>query len=77
MPYWIKRILLKSGELVAEKELRHDENYFDGDAPVVGDVIRICCRDRVFDAKVIWGNWRRRDPGQDPKVIVPLRVQEI
>jgi hypothetical protein len=75
MPYWVKRIALRSGELVTERELRPDENYFQGAAPVVGDVIKVRCRDRIFDAKVVWGNWRGREHGAE--VIVPLRVQEI
>jgi hypothetical protein len=27
MPYWVKRILLKSGELVTERELQDDEIF--------------------------------------------------
>lgn len=30
MTYWVKRILLKSGEVVTEHELRHDDNLFHG-----------------------------------------------
>jgi len=52
MPYWVKRILLKSGELVTERELPPDENRFDGPAPVVGDVITVTCRGRQFPAKI-------------------------
>jgi hypothetical protein len=75
MPYWVKRILLKSGELLTEKELSHDENYFQGPAPVVGDVICINCRGRSFDAKVVWGNWPGRNHAAE--TVVPLRVEEI
>jgi hypothetical protein len=53
MPYWIKRIILKSGELVTEKELRLDENKFEGSAPVVGDKLLIKCRGRSFQAEII------------------------
>ena len=60
MPYWIKRILLKSGEVVTERELREDENRFDGPIPVVGDRVTVTCRGRQFEAKVIWGNWPDR-----------------
>ena len=74
MPYWVKRILLKSGELVTERELPPDENRFDGPAPVVGDVITVTCRGRQFPAKIIWGNWRGRQQGE---AMVPLRVEEI
>ena len=75
MAFWVKRILLKSGELVTEHELRPDENYFEGVPPVVGDVIGVSCRGQHFKAKVIWGNWPgRNDLGDGP---VPLRVKEI
>ena len=75
MTYWVKRIFLKSGELVTERELRPDENYSDGEAPVVGDEITISCRGRSFRAKVIWGNWP--DRVHDPSKVVPLRVEEV
>ena len=39
MSYWVKRILLKTGELVTERELRPDENLFGGRAPMAGDNI--------------------------------------
>jgi hypothetical protein len=75
MTYWVKRIKLKSGEIVTERELRHDENLFQGPAPIVGDKIIVTCRGRTFEATVVWGNWSGRDP--DPKgVIIPLRVEE-
>jgi hypothetical protein len=75
MPYWVKRILLRSGELVTEAELRPDENYFQGPVPVVGDVINVRCRGRSFTAKVIWGNWPGRNDAAD--TLVPLRVEEV
>jgi hypothetical protein len=75
VPYWVKRILLKSGELVTEKELSREENYFWGDVPVVGDVINVRCRGRSFDAKVVWGNWPGRNHADG--TVVPLRVEEI
>ena len=74
MPYFVKRIVLKSGELVTERELSADENKFDGPAPVVGDIVTVTCRGREFKALVVWGNWRGRDHGN---AIVPLRVQEL
>ncbi len=77
MPYWVKRIMLKTGEVVTERELRRDENLFDGPAPVVGDQLTITCRGREFEAKVIWGNWPGRNETRDPSVIVPLRVEEF
>jgi hypothetical protein len=78
MPYWVKRIILKSGELVTERELRRDENRSDDPAPVVGDIITVTCRGRTFKARVITGNWRGRkiDNRIEPGVAY-LRVEEI
>ena len=42
---------------MTEEELGRDENYFQGPAPIVGDVINVRCHGRNFDAKVVWGNW--------------------
>lgn len=75
MGYWIKRIVLKSGEVVTERELREDENRFDGPAPVVGDLVEVECRGRKFTATVVWGNWPDRD--HPAEAVVPLRVSEI
>jgi hypothetical protein len=75
MKYWIKRIQLKSGELVTERELLPTENLFDGTPPVVGDVLSVHCRGREFSAKVVWGNWPDRKHSEDS--VVYLRVQEI
>ena len=75
MKYWIKRIILKSGELVTERELQPTENLFDGAPPVVGDSLRVSCRGREFAAKVVWGNWPDRKHAED--AVVYLRVQEI
>jgi hypothetical protein len=75
MTYWVKRIKLKNGEVITERELRHDENLFEGAAPVVGDKITVTCRGRTFEARVIWGNWPARDA--DPKErVIPIRVEE-
>jgi hypothetical protein len=76
MPFWVKRIVLKSGEIVTERELRSNENFFEGPAPVVGEHLMVECRGRRFEAEVIWGNWPGRNDNEDPSVIVPLRVQE-
>ena len=75
MKYWIKRIMLKSGELVTERELLPTENLFEGDPPVVGDVLIVRCRGREFSARVVWGNWPAREYPED--AVVSLRVQEI
>jgi len=75
MSYWIKRIVLKDGEVVTEKELREDENRFEGPAPVVGDVVDVVCRGRKFKAEVIGGNWPGRVPL--PDAVIPLRVAEV
>ncbi|MGW8202956.1 hypothetical protein ACWGM0_10465 [Sphingomonas bisphenolicum] len=75
MSYWIKRIALKTGEIVTEHELREDENLFSGPVPVVGDTLEIECRGRKFLAKIVWGNWPGRMHPDD--VVVPLRVSEM
>jgi hypothetical protein len=75
MAYWIKRIALKTGEVVTEHELREDENRFDGPVPVVGDLVDVECRGRKFKAKVVWGNWANRVQAED--AVVPLRVSEL
>jgi hypothetical protein len=77
MTYWIKRIRLKSGEIVTERELRPDENRFEGPAPVVGDKITVICRGRKFEARVIWGNWPEREINLEAGIVIPLRVEEI
>ena len=78
MTYWVKRIMLKSGELVTERELRRDENFFgDGPAPVVGDEMTVTCRGRIFRARVVWGNWPGREATHEKGTVIPLRVTEI
>ena len=77
MAYQVKRIILKSGELVTERELGAEENYSDGEPPVVGDEITVSCRGRSFKAKVVWGNWPKNAGIRDPNKVVPLRVEEI
>lgn len=75
MAYWVKRILLKSGKIVTERELRPDENASEGPAPAVGEKLTVTCRGRTFETRVIWGSW----PGRAlaPDVVVPLRVEEL
>ncbi|MGS0646070.1 hypothetical protein ACU81Q_00335 [Komagataeibacter melomenusus] len=74
MRYWIKRILLQSGEVVTERELRADQNFFNGPVPIVGDMVEVECRGRTFAAKVVWGHWPGRHHA--PDTIIPLRVEE-
>jgi hypothetical protein len=75
MAYWVKRIALKDGEVVTERELREDENRFDGPAPAIGDLIEVQCRGRKFLAQVVAGN----PPGRTypEQTVVPLRVFEV
>ncbi|WP_157218726.1 hypothetical protein [Flavisphingomonas formosensis] len=75
MGYWVKRIALKDGEVVTERELREDENRFYGLAPVIGDLIEVTCRGRKFMAEVVWGNPPGRSISEG--VVVPLRVSEV
>ena len=77
MAYWVKRIILKSGEVVTERELRPDQNYSDGEPPVVGEEITVNCRGRDFRAKVVWGSRPKNDGLDDPSKVVPLRVEEV
>jgi hypothetical protein len=77
MAYLVKRIRLKSGERVPEREVLAENNYSDGEAPVVGDEIVVRCRGRTFRAKVAWGNWPKNAGIRDPNKAVPLRVEEI
>ena len=77
MAYWVKRVALKTGEIVTEKELHPGENFFEGAAPVVGEVVTVQCRGRTFDAKVVWGNWPGRNESRSDTEVVPLRVEEL
>jgi hypothetical protein len=77
MKYWVKRIILKSGELVTERELSPTENLFEGKPPVVGDTLKVRCRGRDFSTKVVWGNWPGRADKLPEDAVVPLRVEEI
>jgi hypothetical protein len=77
MAYLVKRIRLKSGERVPEKEVLAEQNCSDGESPVVGDEITVRCRGRSFRAKVIWGNWPKNVGKRDPDKAVPLRVEEV
>jgi hypothetical protein len=77
MAYWVKRIALRTGELVTEKELRPDENLSSDPAPVGGDELLVTFRGRTFKARVVWGNWDDgivRNPNDH---VVPLRVEEV
>jgi len=74
MPFWVKRIVLKSGELLTERELPPEDNRFAGPPPVVGDILTVSARGRTFQARVIWGNWPGREHGE---TLLPIRVEEI
>jgi hypothetical protein len=74
--YWVKRILLRTGELVTERELQPDQNLFEGLAPVAGDRIIVTCRGRTFEAKVIVGRFPDR-AGLSKNAIYPIRVEEV
>ncbi len=77
MPYWVQRIVIGSGEVVTERELRADENYADETPPIVGDRITVTCRGRTFEAVVIKGPTKdQRDKGL-PSGAYPLRVSEL
>ena len=77
MLYRIKRILLKTGELLTEHETMADNYLFNGIPPVAGEVLEVTCRGRTFQARVIWGNWQGRNDEYNSQTIVPLRVEEL
>jgi hypothetical protein len=76
MAYWVKRIQLKTGEIVTERELRPDENLFDGQAPLAGDRLEVTCRGRTFEAEVLVGRFPDR-PEPKGGAPYPIRVGEI
>lgn len=75
MKYWISRIALKTGEVVTDKELREDQNRFDGPAPATGDVIEVECRGRKFMAEVVRGIPPNRVYSEG--TVVRFRVSEV
>ena len=76
MTYWVKRIMLRDGKIVTERELRHDENLFEGPAPVVGDKMTVTCRGRKFVSEWFGVTGPDVRPMRMP-MIIPLRVEEI
>ncbi len=76
MPYRIKRILLKTGEIVTERTLPGGGILVDGDAPVVGDVVETTVLGQPMKVEIIWGHWAERRQ-TNPDVIVPLRAKEL
>jgi hypothetical protein len=75
MAYWIKRIILKTGEVVTEAELSPEMNRSDGPAPLVGDIVTVTCRGRTFQARIVVGSY----PGREypPELVLSLRAEEI
>jgi hypothetical protein len=71
MTYWVHRIELKTGQLVAENTLTPDVNLFDGPTPNIGDELLVTCRGKTIPAKVVWV--RRGLAGRADHV----RVQEV
>ena len=74
----MKRIALRTGEIVTERELRSDENLFDGPVPGMGDKIWVACRGRAFEAEVVWRPVGA-DPneGEEPPLPIRLKVAEF
>ena len=73
MTYWVKRIMLKSGELVTERELTAT-SIVPGPAQ----------RGRQMMVRAVAGNSKQEWSGQlawtlayDEATVVPLRVEEI
>ena len=76
MAYWVKRILLKSGKIVTERELRPDENASEGPAPAVGEKLTVTCRGRAFETRVIFGEVGREEHLHLTSLF-HLRVEEL
>lgn len=76
MPYRIKRILLKTGELLTERTLPDGGILADAEAPVVGDVVETTVFGRPMKVEIVWGHWAGRRP-HNPDAIVPLRATEL
>lgn len=77
MTFLVKRIVLKDGRLLTERDLDARAYTFEGPAPVVGDVVEINHDGRPLSAKVIWGNWPGQAGQRHPLEIVPIRVEEL
>jgi hypothetical protein len=77
MPYWVQRIVLGSGEVVAERELQGDENYSDAATPVLGDRMTVTCRGRTFVAEVVKGPTTAQQDEGLPAGVYPIRVSEV
>jgi hypothetical protein len=76
MAYWVKRILLRSGEFVKEGELTRAISSYEGRPPVVGDEIVVRCRGKEMKVRIIWGNWPGRI-AEDDDTLVPIRAEEL
>ena len=77
MTYLVKRIVLKDGKLLTERDLDSRAYTFEGPPPVVGDVVEFPHDGRPLSAKVIWGNWPGQSEQRHPLEIVPIRVEEL
>lgn len=77
MPYWVKRIIIASGEVVAEGELRDDENASEDIPPLMGEKISVTCRGRTFEAIVVKGPTKEQRDRGVPEGTWPLRVSEL
>lgn len=77
MTYLVKRIVLKDGRLLTERDLDAPAYTFEGAPPVVGEVLEFLHGGRPFSAKVIWGNWPGQSEQRHPSEIVPIRVEEL
>ncbi|MER8566442.1 hypothetical protein NKH85_14775 [Mesorhizobium sp. M0924] len=76
MPYRIKRILLKTGEILTERTLLGGGILVDEEAPVVGDIVETTVRGQPMKVEIIWGHWADRR-SSNPDMIVPLRAKEV
>jgi len=76
MTYRIERIIFKDGTLLTERDLAVGENIFEGEVPVVGDIVSFNWRGLQLRTEIIWGHWAGRGPFP-PERVASLRAQEI
>ena len=76
MTYRIERIIFKDGTLLTERDLAVGENIFEGEVPVVGDIVSFNWRGLQLRTEIIWGHWAGSGPFP-PERVARLRAQEI
>lgn len=75
MAYRIRRVLLRSGQILKERDLDAVCPVVEGHPPGLGDTMTVSLFGRRVPVEVIWGDWAGRTG--DPVAVVPLRVKEV